>query len=259
MSLIKVIEQRLRSRRHPAERCRPRRRPRRGSGRDSSGARLRLPVPARAVPPRHHRAGARPSRRARSTPRRCGRAGPPPSASPDCCSASRRATKEAALSPVADIFAVAGADGAIRLWELRTRNRVGTLRTELHQRTRPRRRRDRARLLARRLAARLRARRRRRAPLGHVDGERGAGEAPARRVGRRARVLAGRRHARDRLARRQPAPVRRGRGARGRGPARADTPAHRRHGAQLGRRRRVDPDRALVQGACGSPTPTAAG
>ena len=25
-------------------------------------------------------------------------------------------TKEAALSPVADVFAVAGADGAIRLW-----------------------------------------------------------------------------------------------------------------------------------------------
>ena len=43
-------------------------------------------------------------------------------------------TKEAALSPVADILAVAGADGAIRLWELRSRNRVGLLRTDLHRR-----------------------------------------------------------------------------------------------------------------------------
>jgi serine/threonine protein kinase len=45
------------------------------------------------------------------------------------------ATKEAALSPVADVFAVAGADGAIRLWELRSRNRVASLRTDLHRRT----------------------------------------------------------------------------------------------------------------------------
>jgi len=45
------------------------------------------------------------------------------------------ATKEAALSPVADVFAVAGADGAIRLWELRSRNRVSVLRTDLHRRT----------------------------------------------------------------------------------------------------------------------------
>jgi hypothetical protein len=44
-------------------------------------------------------------------------------------------TKEAALSPVSDIFAVAGTDGAIRLWELRSRNRVRMLRTELHRRT----------------------------------------------------------------------------------------------------------------------------
>jgi hypothetical protein len=45
------------------------------------------------------------------------------------------ATREAALSPVADLFAVAGADGAIRLWELRSRNRVTALRTDLHRRT----------------------------------------------------------------------------------------------------------------------------
>ena len=44
-------------------------------------------------------------------------------------------TKEAALSPVSDLFAVAGADGAIRLWELRSRNRVGLLRTDLHRRS----------------------------------------------------------------------------------------------------------------------------
>jgi eukaryotic-like serine/threonine-protein kinase len=44
-------------------------------------------------------------------------------------------TKEAALSPVADIMAVAGADGAIRLWELQSRNRVGVLRSDLHRRS----------------------------------------------------------------------------------------------------------------------------
>jgi WD40 repeat protein len=36
---------------------------------------------------------------------------------------------------VSDIFAVAGADGAIRLWDLRSRNRVSLLRTDLHRRS----------------------------------------------------------------------------------------------------------------------------
>jgi len=45
------------------------------------------------------------------------------------------ATKQVALSPVADLLAVAGADGAIRLWDLRSRTRSATLRTSLHQRT----------------------------------------------------------------------------------------------------------------------------
>jgi WD40 repeat protein len=45
------------------------------------------------------------------------------------------ATKEAVLSPVADLLAVAGADGAIRLWDLRSRNRANVLRTDLHRRT----------------------------------------------------------------------------------------------------------------------------
>ncbi|HSD30127.1 MAG TPA: serine/threonine-protein kinase [Vicinamibacteria bacterium] len=45
------------------------------------------------------------------------------------------ATREAALSPVADVLAVAGADGAIRLWNLRSRNRASVLRTDLHRRT----------------------------------------------------------------------------------------------------------------------------
>jgi WD40 repeat protein len=45
------------------------------------------------------------------------------------------ATKEAALSPVADLLAVAGVDGAIRLWDLRARNRAHVLRTDLHRRT----------------------------------------------------------------------------------------------------------------------------
>ena len=44
-------------------------------------------------------------------------------------------TKEVALSPVTDILAVAGADGAIRLWNLQTRARAQVLRTDLHQRT----------------------------------------------------------------------------------------------------------------------------
>ena len=205
----------------PASRCprRPRARPGRRSPRR----------PQRRRPPR--RRPARPPRpRSRSRPgpldtatlrargasafRELGTFGEPP------------ATKEAALSPVADMFAVAGADGAIRLWDLRSRNRAALLRTDLHQRTRPRRRGAGTRLLARRVAARLRPRGRRRAPVGHVDGRRGAGQAPPRRVGRGARLLARRRDARDRLARREPASVRRGGGARGRGPARAAAPAH---------------------------------
>jgi len=44
------------------------------------------------------------------------------------------ATKEVALSPVADLLAAAGADGALRLWDLRLRTRSHLLRTALHQR-----------------------------------------------------------------------------------------------------------------------------
>jgi eukaryotic-like serine/threonine-protein kinase len=44
-------------------------------------------------------------------------------------------TQEVALSPVADVLAVAGTDGAIRLWDLRSRTRTRVLRTELHQRS----------------------------------------------------------------------------------------------------------------------------
>jgi predicted Ser/Thr protein kinase len=44
-------------------------------------------------------------------------------------------TQEVALSPVADVLAVAGTDGAIRLWDLRSRTRSRVLRTELHQRS----------------------------------------------------------------------------------------------------------------------------
>ena len=44
-------------------------------------------------------------------------------------------TKEAAVSPVADVLAVAGADGAIRLWDLRSRARAHVLRTDLHRRS----------------------------------------------------------------------------------------------------------------------------
>ena len=44
------------------------------------------------------------------------------------------ATKQVALSPVADLLAAAGADGALRLWDLRSRTRSHMLRTALHQR-----------------------------------------------------------------------------------------------------------------------------
>ena len=44
-------------------------------------------------------------------------------------------TKESALSPTADVLAVAGTDGAIRLWDLRSRARASVLRTDLHKRT----------------------------------------------------------------------------------------------------------------------------
>ena len=84
-----------------------------------------------------------------STPRHCARAARAPSASSGR-SASRPATKEAALSPVTDIFAVAGADGAIRLWDLRSRNRVDGAAHGPAPAHGPRRGRAGARLLARR-------------------------------------------------------------------------------------------------------------
>jgi hypothetical protein len=45
------------------------------------------------------------------------------------------ATKEVSLSPVKELLALAGADGAIRLWDLRSRTRTRVLRTALHQRS----------------------------------------------------------------------------------------------------------------------------
>ncbi len=45
------------------------------------------------------------------------------------------AASQAALSPAADVLALAGADGAIRLWDLATRTRTHVLRSELHRRT----------------------------------------------------------------------------------------------------------------------------
>jgi serine/threonine protein kinase len=44
------------------------------------------------------------------------------------------ATQVALLSPVKDVLAAAGADGAIRLWDLAARTRVAVLRTEMHRR-----------------------------------------------------------------------------------------------------------------------------
>src|SRR5262245_11277494 len=44
-------------------------------------------------------------------------------------------TQAVCLSPVRDVLAASGTDGAIRLWDLHARTKVVTLRTELHQRT----------------------------------------------------------------------------------------------------------------------------
>jgi len=45
------------------------------------------------------------------------------------------ATQAAVRSPVQDLLATAGADGAVRLWDLQSRTRLAALRTELHRRT----------------------------------------------------------------------------------------------------------------------------
>jgi hypothetical protein len=45
------------------------------------------------------------------------------------------ATQSICLSPVKDVLAVAGADGALRLWDLHSRTKIATLRSEMHQRT----------------------------------------------------------------------------------------------------------------------------
>ena len=44
-------------------------------------------------------------------------------------------TSTACLSPVRNLLATAGTDGAIRLWDLGTQRRAAVLRTEMHQRT----------------------------------------------------------------------------------------------------------------------------
>ena len=44
-------------------------------------------------------------------------------------------TRCASLSPVKDVFATSGTDGAIRVWDLTSQTRVATLRTEIHQRS----------------------------------------------------------------------------------------------------------------------------
>ena len=128
VSLIKVIEQRLGSaitlRRTPSETAQ-------GAGSDATRTAIASPAPAAPstatvpglpVPPGPLDTATLRARGAGAF-RELGTFGEPP------------ATKEAALSPVADLFAVAGADGAIRLWELRSRNRVSLLRSDLHRRT----------------------------------------------------------------------------------------------------------------------------
>ncbi len=132
VSLIKVIEQRLRSattlRRLPNETASAS-----GATRTAIATPPPMPAPAQAPPSTSTVPGlpvppgpldtATLRARGAGAFRELGTFGEPP------------ATKEAALSPVSDIFAVAGADGAIRLWDLRSRNRVTLLRTDLHRRT----------------------------------------------------------------------------------------------------------------------------
>jgi serine/threonine protein kinase len=125
VSLIRVIEERLRSattvRRPPAA----------APGAEATRLAIAPPartptpgavVPALVVPPGPLDTAVLRARGAGAF-REAGTFGEPP------------ATKEAALSPVADLLAVAGADGAIRLWDLRSRNRAHVLRTDLHRRT----------------------------------------------------------------------------------------------------------------------------
>jgi len=45
------------------------------------------------------------------------------------------ATQTVQLSPIADLLAVAGTDGGIRLWDLVSRTKTATLRTPMHERT----------------------------------------------------------------------------------------------------------------------------
>jgi serine/threonine protein kinase len=130
VSLVKVIEERLRS----ADTFeRP---PRGGAGAGATRTVASAPrhapvgaatVPSLPVPPGPLDTSALRGRGAGAF-REIGTFGEPP------------ATKEAVLSPAADVLAVAGADGAIRLWDLRSRNRAHVLRTDLHRRTGHRRR-----------------------------------------------------------------------------------------------------------------------
>ena len=130
VSLIKVIEQRLRSAttlRRPPNQAAP------STASGATRTAIATPAPAPASPSTSTLPGlpvppgpldtATLRARGAGAFRELGTFGEPP------------ATKEASLSPVTDIFAVAGADGAIRLWDLRSRNRVTVLRSDLHRRT----------------------------------------------------------------------------------------------------------------------------
>jgi serine/threonine protein kinase len=116
VSLVRVIEERLRAqttlRREPRTALSPSL-----STPTSAASAAPLPVPPGPLDTATLRA------RGAGAFRELGTFGEPP------------ATKETALSPVADLLAVAGADGAIRLWDLRSRNRANLLRTDLHRRT----------------------------------------------------------------------------------------------------------------------------
>ena len=125
VSFVRVIEERLRS--VTSVHGAPPGAPGPATARTALAAPLRTPTtaataPSRPVPPGPLDTATLRARGAGAF-RELGTFGEPP------------ATKEAALSPLSDILAVAGADGAIRLWDLRARRRAHVLRSERHRRS----------------------------------------------------------------------------------------------------------------------------
>ena len=210
IALVTAIEEQLR-RRRSGRRVRP------GRPRPLPAPRTRPQVRGRqlAAPPPCRRAATATSLRASAPPPSptCARGAPRSSASSPP-SASRPPPRPCRLSPVRDVLAVAGADGAIRLWDLYSRAKAATLRTRAPPAHRPRRAGPLPRLLPRRQRSSLPATWTRAC----TSGTWAAGyEVPVllrhEAVVRRARLLSRRVDARLGLGGLQPAPLGRGGGA----------------------------------------------